>query len=138
MAKKSYLDNPALQFISSAIVNETPPEAPLSPAPETEEIIDEPAAPKAERKAPKRAEQSEPKKKPQPKAEPRPINVIEAEAGKEPTRVPMKLYYVEVRSKRVNVLMQPSLYDKLSEVAKYNGVSVNEVIHRACEDFVQK
>lgn len=37
--------------------------------------------------------------------------------------------YIETRSKRVQILIQPSLYEKLKNQAKEEGVSVNEVIN---------
>lgn len=37
--------------------------------------------------------------------------------------------YIETRSKRIQCLLQPSLYDKLKDKAETEGVSVNEVIN---------
>lgn len=34
----------------------------------------------------------------------------------------------EVKSKRVNLVLQPSLYEKAQDVAKANGISFNEMI----------
>ena len=41
--------------------------------------------------------------------------------------------FVETKSKRVNLLMQPSLLEKVKEAAKAEGISVNEFIHRTLE-----
>lgn len=46
--------------------------------------------------------------------------------------------YVETKSKRVNVLMQPSLHDKLKKLAKANNLSVNEFIHTILEAAVKE
>ena len=45
--------------------------------------------------------------------------------------VPMKKNpeYVETKSKRVQMLMQPSLYNSIKEEAEKEGVSVNEMMH---------
>ena len=45
--------------------------------------------------------------------------------------VPMKKNpeYVETKSKRVQMLMQPSLYNSIKEKAEKEGVSVNEMMH---------
>jgi hypothetical protein len=49
--------------------------------------------------------------------------------------VPMKLDYrfVETKSKRLNLLVQPSIYAKIKAVAERRGESVNEFIHSLLE-----
>ena len=37
--------------------------------------------------------------------------------------------YVETKSRRLQLLMQPSLYDKVKRRAAGEGVSVNELVH---------
>lgn len=94
MAKrKSFLDNPALQFISAQTQAETEapataPEAPVESAP--------------------------------------------------PADVPMKRnpLYVETKSKRVQLLLQPSLYRRLKTQAEARDISVNELIHTTLEAHV--
>lgn len=88
MAKKSFKDNPALQFITT-------------PAEEAQP-------------APAQSEQG---------------------AG-----VPMKPnpLYIETRSKRLNLLMQPSLHTKLKDMAKAQDVSINELIHKALEEYADR
>lgn len=44
----------------------------------------------------------------------------------------------ESRSKRVHILMKPSLHEKLSEYAEKNGDSLNNLVHSVLEEFVQK
>ena len=45
--------------------------------------------------------------------------------------------YVEKRSKRLQLLVQPSLYDKVKAQADAEGCSVNDYIHRILEDAVK-
>lgn len=87
--KKSFKDNPALQFISAQSAEEAQP----SPAP---------------------AEQN--------------------------TGVPMKPnpLYIETRSKRLNLLIQPSLHAKLKNMANGQDVSINELIHKALEEYADR
>jgi hypothetical protein len=49
--------------------------------------------------------------------------------------VPMKLnpLYVETKSKRFQLLLQPSVYNKVKELALASGISVNEFIHTTLE-----
>ena len=44
--------------------------------------------------------------------------------------------YIEKRSKRLQLLVQPSLYDKIKAQADTEGCSVNDLIHRVLEDAV--
>lgn len=46
--------------------------------------------------------------------------------------------YLETRSKRVQVLMQPSLYEKLKAKAEREGCSVNDTIHRIFEEATRE
>lgn len=45
--------------------------------------------------------------------------------------------YIEKRSKRLQLLVQPSLYDKVKAHADAEGCSVNDFIHRVLEDAVK-
>ena len=84
MAKKSFKDNPALNFI-------TPPAAP-----------------------------------PRTKAAPA-------------DRAPLKLEprYVETKSKRVQLLMQPSLHLRLKSAAEADGRSLNDLVHAVLSDWTE-
>lgn len=118
---KSYRNNPALQYISSSLVEEaTQSSMEAAPVPEPQAAPAPLPVPPAEavRKAPA---------KPAPRRE-------KAAA----LEVPMKPVYVEVRSKRFNALMQPSLYRNLARLAARDGVSVNELMHRILEAYVEK
>ena len=61
---------------------------------------------------------------------------LEAKLNPEPLNkvsngVPMKKNpeYLETKSKRVQMLMQPSLYNSIKEKAEQSGISVNEMMH---------
>ena len=45
--------------------------------------------------------------------------------------------YIEKRSKRLQLLVQPSLYDKIKAQADAESCSVNDFIHRVLEDAVK-
>lgn len=92
MAKKTFKDNPALQFISS-----------------------------------KGAEEEAPTQEAQPEALP-PIG-----HGKPPKGYKLNPLYVEVKSKRVQLILQPSLVERVKAKAAENGLSVNEYISRALD-----
>lgn len=51
--------------------------------------------------------------------------------------IPMKpdYRYVETKSKRLNLLVQPSIYAKIKAAADQRGESVNELIHSLLEAF---
>lgn len=42
--------------------------------------------------------------------------------------------YTETKSKRVQLLLQPSLYMRVKEMAARRGVSVNELVHSILDD----
>jgi len=95
MVKKSFKDNPALQFIT------TQPE-------ETEEEIKE--------------------------VKPAPIPVT---TEKPPEGYKLDPRYIETKSRRLQLLMQPSLHAKIKTMAKDRGVSVNEFIHGILEEYTK-
>ena len=39
--------------------------------------------------------------------------------------------FLEVKSKRVQLIMQPSLFERTKEAADRKGISLNEYVHRA-------
>lgn len=45
--------------------------------------------------------------------------------------------YIEKRSKRLQLLVQPSLYDKIKAQADGEDCSVNDLIHRVLEEAVK-
>ncbi|MCX3072519.1 hypothetical protein [Providencia stuartii] len=54
--------------------------------------------------------------------------------------VPMKKNpeYVETKSKRVQMLMQPSLFNSIKEEAEKKGISVNEMMHTILKNHVEQ
>lgn len=89
MAKKSFKDNPALQFISA-----------------TEEEPQEQAPQQPTEKAP--------------------------EGYK---RNPL---YVETKSRRLQLVLQPSLYERVKSRAKASGLSVNEYVHQLLDEAARE
>ena len=53
--------------------------------------------------------------------------------------VPMKKNpeYLETKSKRVQMLMQPSLYNSIKEEAEKEGISVNEMMHTILKNHIE-
>lgn len=54
------------------------------------------------------------------------------------TKDPAYPFAKESRSKRVHILMKPSLHEKLNEYADQNGDSLNNLVHSILEEFVRK
>lgn len=46
--------------------------------------------------------------------------------------------YIETRSKRLQLLLQPSLYARIKERADLQGQSVNDLIHTILEDATKE
>lgn len=42
--------------------------------------------------------------------------------------------YIETKTRRVQLIMQPSLYDRVKAAADKEGISVNEYIHAILDD----
>jgi predicted DNA binding CopG/RHH family protein len=68
-----------------------------------------------------------------------------AEKTKQPTAKPtapegMKIdyRYVEKRTRRVQLVLQPSLYTKIKDKAALMGMSFNDYCHRALEESIEK
>lgn len=45
--------------------------------------------------------------------------------------------YIEKRSKRVQLLMQPSLHEKVKAKAEQSGCSINDLIHNLLEELTK-
>ena len=54
------------------------------------------------------------------------------------TIAPMKRLYVETKSKRVQLLMQPTLHKRLKRLANEQGLSFNEFIHSTLEAYADE
>lgn len=87
MAKKSFKDNPALQFISTA----------------------------------EEEEQEE----------------VTTGAAKAPEGYKINPLYVETKTKRLQLVLQPSLFDRVKKAAAGSGLSVNEYVHRILDKATQ-
>lgn len=98
MAKKSFKDNPALQFISTTETEETG---------QTE-----------------RTEQET-------KTQPRP-------AEKPPEGYKLNPLYVETKSRRLQLVLQPSLYERVKAGAAAAGLSVNEYVHQILDNATRE
>lgn len=55
-----------------------------------------------------------------------------------PAGYKMNPLFVEIKSRRLQLLVQPSLYEAIKAKAKAEGISVNEFAHRALEKAVKK
>lgn len=65
--------------------------------------------------------------------EPRP-----AAPAKAPEGYKLNPQYIETRSKRLQLLVQPSLLEKLKAKAKDEGRSVNDLVHTILEEALEK
>lgn len=65
-----------------------------------------------------------------------------APAGRTPAEPPagykLNPKYVEVKSKRVQLVMQPTMYDRAKAAAKKDNLSFNEYIHRLIDEATTK
>lgn len=63
----------------------------------------------------------------------------ELETKENSSSVPMKRNpeYIETKSKRVQMLMQPSLYDAIKKEATAKDISVNEMMHEILKNHVE-
>jgi len=57
-------------------------------------------------------------------------------AAKAPEGYKVNPMYIETRSKRLQVVLQPSLYEKVKAAADAQGVKVNSYIHAVLEKAV--
>ena len=106
MAKKTFKDNPALQFIS------TPTEETQEDDYKTGEEIAKGLA-----TVTLALEEAELKK-----------------AKKPPKGFKLNPLYVETKTKRLQLVLQPSLFDRVKKGAKQAGLSVNEYVHRILDE----
>ena len=94
MEKKTFKNNPALQFIST-------------PAEEEKQTVPQ--------------DQSEPVRK-------------VSTSTPVPAGYKLNPLFVETKTKRLQLVLQPSLYDRVKARATSEGVSVNEFIHRTLDE----
>lgn len=58
--------------------------------------------------------------------------------GKAPEGYKVNPAFIETKSKRVQILMQPSLYKEAKAVSEKLGISLNEFIHRAIQEATEQ
>ncbi len=58
--------------------------------------------------------------------------------GEAPEGYKVNPLYIEKKSKRLQLLLQPSLYDKLKAKADGEGSSVNDTLHRILEEALRE
>lgn len=46
--------------------------------------------------------------------------------------------YIETKSKRVQLLVQPSVFDAVDRIAKVKGISRNEAINEALKQYAER
>ena len=67
-------------------------------------------------------------------AQPAQTEKLQGTAPKAPEGFKPNYLYIETRSKRLQLLVQPSLLEKLKAKAQSEGRSVNDVVHLILED----
>ena len=63
---------------------------------------------------------------------------VQGTPAKAPEGYKPNYLYIETRSKRLQLLVQPSLLDKLRAKAKSEGRSVNDIVHTILEDALRE
>jgi predicted DNA binding CopG/RHH family protein len=66
------------------------------------------------------------------------IEPISATRTKQATSYKAMIKQIEARNKRIQCLMQPSLYDKVKALASRRGISLNDLIHTTLETLVER
>lgn len=79
------------------------------------------------------ARQEEPKKTQRKPKEPQPDKIEPAPEGYK-----INPLYIETKSKRLNLLLQPSLVERVKAQAKKSGLSVNETISEAIREYLER
>lgn len=46
--------------------------------------------------------------------------------------------YIELKSKRYNALLQPSVFEAVKRKANKEGISVNEAVNRALKEYAER
>lgn len=68
-----------------------------------------------------------------------PIETVQDEKQlKTPEGFKINPLYVETKSRRLQLLMQPSLYEKVKTRSSEKGVSVNEFVHSLLEETMEQ
>lgn len=65
--------------------------------------------------------------------------VLKAPTGEKPPKgYKLNPLYIETKSRRLQLVVQPSLYERIKEGAKDAGLSVNEYVHRILDEATQE
>lgn len=155
--KKSFKDeNPAMQFIGQqGTVDPVPPENPTPDIPSTRQqgagnpMPPEKPMPSIQSIGQQETADPAPPETPMPRVqsigqqgavEPAPLDppAPRVQSLRQQGAPPMKLnpLYIETKSRHLNLLIQPSLHDKIKDIARARGASVNNTIHQILQDYV--
>lgn len=77
------------------------------------------------------------KKEPAPEAVATQVKLEAKPATKAPEGYKLNPLYVETKSKRLQLLIQPSLLKKVKDKAMSEGISVNELVHSILQDALK-
>ena len=72
-----------------------------------------------------------------PQEEPGKATETPAKATDAPEGYKVNPLYIETKSRRLQLLVQPSLYERIKEKADAQGQSVNELIHTILEAWIR-
>lgn len=124
MSKKTFKDNPALQFIS-----DLPQQAESSEQPQNAKSWDDVISSPAPDQSTASSEEAK-----------RVTAAPEGIPSKRDVPEGMKLnpLFVEKRTQRAQFVMQPSVYKKAKELAKARGISFNDFVHGLIEDEIER
>lgn len=59
-------------------------------------------------------------------------------SSKAPDGYKLNPEYIETKSKRVQLLLQPSVVDAIKALAKEKGLSMNEAVNEAIKEYLQR
>lgn len=67
-----------------------------------------------------------------------PEELTQPQAAEAPEGYKMNPAYIETKSRRVQLLVQPSLHAKIKAIAAAKGCSVNDLIHHILEEYTKE
>lgn len=62
----------------------------------------------------------------------------ELKTGKVPKGYKVNPLYIETKSQRVQILARPSTMQQIKKIAKKNKISMNELINRILEEYIEE
>jgi len=74
------------------------------------------------------------------------LQFLSSSADQDPPEIPTEVpegyklnpLYLEVKSRRIQLVLRPSLFERAKTRADADGISFNEYVHRALEDATRK